>query len=104
MLNERGKASEKYVLSLFVMTLMLILPFSAQGEALSASEKITAVKEQIQPPSFPNRTFNIKRYGAAGDGKSDSTAAFKKQSKRLTKQEEGALLFHQELMLPVRFI
>lgn len=50
---------------------MLALPFSAQGEALSASEKITAVKEQIQPPSFPNRTFNVKRYGAAGDGKSN---------------------------------
>ncbi|WP_374989054.1 glycoside hydrolase family 28 protein [Priestia megaterium] len=83
---------KKYVLSLFVMTLMLALPFSAQGEALSASEKITAVKEQIQPPSFPNRTFNVKRYGAAGNGKSDSTAAFKKAIEAANKAGGGRVV------------
>ncbi|MCM3772550.1 glycoside hydrolase family 28 protein [Priestia aryabhattai] len=83
---------KKYVFSLFVMTLMLVLPFSAQGEALSANEKITAIKEQLQPPSFPNRTFNIKRYGAVGNGKSDSTAAFKKAIEAANKAGGGRVV------------
>ncbi|KMN92377.1 glycoside hydrolase, partial [Priestia aryabhattai] len=53
---------------------------------------MTAVKEQIQPPSFPNRTFNIKRYGAAGDGKSDSTAAFKKAIEAANKAGGGRVV------------
>ncbi|MBT2258997.1 glycoside hydrolase family 28 protein [Priestia megaterium] len=53
---------------------------------------MTAVKEQIQPPSFPNRTFNVKRYGAAGNGKSDSTAAFKKAIEAANKAGGGRVV------------
>src|ERR1044071_3252210 len=33
--------------------------------------------KRIQPPAFPGRDFNVTRYGAKDDGKSDGTAAFR---------------------------
>src|SRR4030095_14237110 len=31
----------------------------------------------IKRPKFPNRTFNITKFGAQGDGRTDCTAAFR---------------------------
>ena len=31
---------------------------------------------QLEAPSFPNRTFDIRNYGAVGDGRTLNTAAF----------------------------
>lgn len=36
------------------------------------------ILKRIKPPVFPARDFNITDYGAAGDGKTDCTEAFKK--------------------------
>jgi polygalacturonase len=34
------------------------------------------ILKRIQPPKFPNRDFDVTRYGAKADGKTDCTAAF----------------------------
>jgi polygalacturonase len=36
-----------------------------------------AILQRIRPPRFPNRTFNIHRFGAKADGRTDCTAAFR---------------------------
>ncbi len=41
------------------------LPWPAANDILS----------RIKPPTFPDKTFSVRKYGAAGDGKTDDTAA-----------------------------
>ena len=41
-------------------------------------DEAAAILKRIRPPSFPNRDFDITRYGAAGDGAKDSTAAIRR--------------------------
>jgi len=36
------------------------------------------ILSRIRPPQFPNRDFDLTRYGAAGDGAADSTEAFRR--------------------------
>ena len=36
------------------------------------------ILKRIQPPTFPNREFDVTRYGAKPDGKTDCTEAFRK--------------------------
>jgi polygalacturonase len=40
------------------------------------AQNATAVIARIRPPRFPGRDFDISRYGALGDGKTDCRAAF----------------------------
>jgi len=35
------------------------------------------ILSRIQPPTFPNRDFQLTDYGAVGDGRTDATAAFR---------------------------
>jgi polygalacturonase len=44
----------------------------------SAWEEVPRILARIQAPVFPKREFNIRKYGAVGDGKTDSTAAIAK--------------------------
>jgi len=39
-------------------------------------ERVPAILERIRPPQFPDRVFDISRYGAAGDGIKDCSEAF----------------------------
>lgn len=39
--------------------------------------QVPATLQRIVAPAFPDRTFDISRYGANGDGKTDCTLAFK---------------------------
>lgn len=41
-------------------------------------EQLPAITKRIQAPEFPNRYFDVARYGARPDGKSDNTEAFAK--------------------------
>jgi len=50
-------------------------PSIAAGDDWSEAARILA---RIKPPVFPNRQFDITRYGAVGDGKTDSTEAIRR--------------------------
>lgn len=53
---------------------------SAQPETGASADdgwgEMAAILRRIAPPQFPARTFSIADYGAVGDGRSDSRAAF----------------------------
>jgi polygalacturonase len=51
-----------------------------------------AILERIKPPVFPKRDFLITRYGAVGDGKSDSTEAFRKAISACTRAGGGRVV------------
>jgi polygalacturonase len=40
--------------------------------------QVPAILARIQPPKFPDREFDVTRYGARPDGKTDATEAFRK--------------------------
>jgi polygalacturonase len=44
----------------------------------SAWAQVPEILKRIKPPVFPKRDFQITRYGAVGDGKTDCTSAFAK--------------------------
>jgi hypothetical protein len=39
-------------------------------------DAVPAILEQIRPPTFPDRDFEITAYGAVGDGAADCKSAF----------------------------
>src|SRR5215211_529511 len=58
------------------------------GAALTLSPRLLAIEspwetvmpsilERIKPPRFPKRTFDLNKFGAKGDGRTDCTAAFR---------------------------
>jgi polygalacturonase len=40
--------------------------------------RVPEILKRIKPPTFPNRDFDITRFGAIGDGKTDCTESFRK--------------------------
>jgi polygalacturonase len=56
--------------------LLAVAGFSRlRGEPASGWEEVPRILERIKPPVFPDRQFDVARYGAVGDGKADCTAA-----------------------------
>ena len=51
-----------------------------------------AILERIKPPRFPNRTFNLHRFGAKADGRTDCTAAFRSAIDECSKAGGGRVL------------
>jgi polygalacturonase len=50
---------------------------SRVGSTARAWEMVPEILGRIVPPTFPARDFDITRYGARGDGRTDCTAAFR---------------------------
>ncbi len=50
---------------------------AARAQAASGWDAVPVILARIRPPSFPNRDFEITRYGAVGDGVKDSTEAIR---------------------------
>jgi len=48
------------------------------GAETGGSARMQALLKRIHAPEFPNRTFDITKYGAVADGKTDSTDAIRK--------------------------
>ncbi len=53
----------------------------------------------IQPPEFPERSFNVKDFGAVGDGHTMNTAAFKKAIDACSEKGGGTVLVPPGLWL-----
>src|SRR5579872_6016827 len=65
-----------------------IAVFAARGPEWGAD----AVLARIKPPVFPNRDFDIVRYGATGDGKKDCTEAIAKAIEACTQAGGGRVV------------
>jgi polygalacturonase len=52
--------------------------FARGAGETDAARQMAAVLARIQPPSFPNRKFDILKYGAAADGRTDCSDALAK--------------------------
>ncbi|GAB3821903.1 glycoside hydrolase family 28 protein [Pontibacter rugosus] len=79
-----------YAQSLCILAFMLVMVACATKSNTSGSTTATAgaaadpwqqadaILAQIVPPTFPDKDFNITKYGGVGDGKTDNSAAIKK--------------------------
>jgi polygalacturonase len=55
--------------------------------------------KNISPPVFPDKVFDITKYGAIGDGKTDCTKAFKKAIEKCSKSGGGTVLVPKGIYL-----
>jgi polygalacturonase len=51
--------------------------------------QLPAILKHIQAPTFPDRTFDVTRYGAIGDGKTDCTEPFRRAITECSKAGGG---------------
>jgi polygalacturonase len=65
----------KLMLLLSVSILLCQVSLAQTSDPWKEIDKILA---RINPPTFPNKNFDITKYGAVGDGKTDCTSAFAK--------------------------
>ena len=49
-----------------------------RGQPPEGWAAVPAILARIRPPAFPNRDFDVRRYGASGDGKTDCRPAIAK--------------------------
>src|ERR1035437_7923110 len=57
------------------------------------------ILKRIQPPKFPNRDFDVTRYGAKPDGKTDSTEAFRKGKEEADRAGGGGVVVREGVCL-----
>jgi polygalacturonase len=57
------------------------------------------ILQRIQPPKFPNRDFDVTRYGAKPDGKTDCTAAFRQAIEEASRAGGGRVVVAEGVCL-----
>ncbi len=73
-LKSAAAPTGKMLLAVFCLSLLLV----PAGQANAGWEQVDEILSRIKAPQFPDRDFKITDYGAAGDGQTDCTEAFKK--------------------------
>jgi polygalacturonase len=84
------------------LALTAVIPLLAGAAALGSDPKspsadlmtgeMTAILRRIVPPKFPDRQFDVTRYGAIGDGKTVCTAAFREAISQCNKSGGGTVI------------
>ncbi|MFP9115432.1 glycoside hydrolase family 28 protein [Flavobacterium sp. RHBU_3] len=62
-----------------------------KSDMASGWEKMQLIIDQVQPPVFNNKVFNVADYGAVADGQTNNTAAFDKAIKACNKAGGGVV-------------
>src|SRR5450756_3131969 len=57
------------------------------------------ILKRIQPPKFPNRDFDVTRYGAKPDGKTDCTGAFRQAIEEASRAGGGRVVVREGVCL-----
>jgi polygalacturonase len=57
------------------------------------------ILQRIQPPKFPNRDFDVSRYGAKPDGKTDCTGAFRQAIEEASRAGGGRVVVAEGVCL-----
>jgi polygalacturonase len=65
---------------------------SAAGSQSSAWDQVPKILARIKAPQFPARDFNITKYGARGDGKTDCTRAIAQAVEECSKAGGGRVI------------
>lgn len=60
-----------------------------QAQPESSWNDAAKIVARIQPPTFPKRDFDIKRYGAVGDGRTNATQALARSIAECSAQGGG---------------
>ena len=63
-------------IALAAMTLVLATTTGCATEPAQAWARVPVILARIVPPTFPDREFNITKFGAVGDGTNECTQAF----------------------------
>ena len=66
------------LLVFFLLNLAIFVSCNRPASVPDDWEQAEAILQQIEPPSFPDRSFSITDFGAVGDGVTDNTANFEK--------------------------
>ena len=85
---------KRLCLSLSVALLLPLFPGNilAQTDAARAWASVPEILARIVAPTFPDREFDITKFGARGDGTTDCTAAFAKAIAACNKSGGGKVI------------
>jgi polygalacturonase len=62
-------------------------------------DALPALLKQINPPIFPNKEYNVTKFGAVGDGKTDCGKAFKKAIEKCNAEGGGKVVVPKGVFL-----
>ena len=68
---------KKYFILSFTTIILLSCSNSNHNEVTDNWKQVDEIVKRIIPPTFPDKIFDITKYGAIGDGKTDCTNSFK---------------------------
>ncbi|MGE5797667.1 MAG: glycoside hydrolase family 28 protein [Ignavibacteria bacterium] len=90
-----------YQIIISFLSLLLFPTFICTGvdQKDSGWKQLHSIIKNINPPSFPEKEFNITSYGAAGDGKTDCTNAFKSAIEDCAKNGGGKVIVTKGIFL-----
>jgi polygalacturonase len=93
-LLKRMTTRREFIRTLWASSAALILaPRLIAAAAENPWETVMpSILERIKPPRFPNRTFNLNRFGAKADGQTDCTAAFRRAIDQCSKAGGGKVV------------
>ena len=93
------KIRNKFLIKIFLIIFLLEFPFAKviaqkklQAEVNSYLTNLPFKSFSIQLPQFQDKTFNIKNFGAIGDGHTMNTEAFKKTIDRCSEEGGGKVI------------
>ena len=88
----QAKLDYKNITKLFLLVLIIFVPFYASCQNTVTWETKDEILARIVPPTFPDREFDVTKYGAKGDSITDCTSAFAQAIEACSKSGGGKVI------------